>query len=643
MIYQSFRALQPQTFVKTHQEKVSALIIAHFWNFCDTQGHKVERKLLTSQVYTALPCEMLQIIFVFKSSQGDVDTITMEHQDPIITAISEQIGDQKVLQAVIDKHAETGQSLMSILREENFLEEEQVARIIAAGNDIEFIDLSADIVNPIAAHMVTSEFANQHTLIPVTRTDNKLQVAMSEPLNLVVRDQIEIRTGCNVIPLAATSNAIRQAVRYHFNVQNATRQAIASMRLKQDADELNNAEPADKPSQVSDDPVTRLVFSTITGAIDTKASDIHIEPAVPDMRVRYRIDGLLRDTIDVPASVQQEVISHIKILADMDISERRLGQDGHIAMAHDGHDYDLRVSSLPAVGGEKIVIRILDKSAKQWSIDTIVTCPDDRQKFKSLVKNPYGMLLLTGPTGSGKTTTLYSILQLLNTPQRNIVTVEDPVEYRLDGITQVQVKPGVGRTFASALRSILRQDPDIILIGEIRDEETAEIAVSAALTGHLVLSTLHTNDAAGAISRLINLGIPPFLVSSALLGTVAQRLIRTTCRSCKKPYSPSSEFLELVKDGFDASDNGQTIQLYRGAGCDDCDQTGYRGRKAIYEILCISHEIRKMIINADNDDNIKRKAIAEGMKTLRKDGIEQVVNGTTTLEELQRLVDMEAE
>jgi len=567
----------------------------------------------------------------------------MEYQDPIITALRREIEDQNVLQAVLDKHTESGQSIMSILREENFLDEEQVTRVIAAGNGIELISLSADMVDPIAAHTVTSEFANQHNVIPVTRADNKLRVAMSEPLNLVVRDQIEIRTGCKVIPLAATSNAIRQAVRYHFNVQNATRQAIASMRLKQGADELNRTEPDDKSPQVPDDPVTRLVFSIITGAIDAKASDIHIEPALPDIRVRYRVDGLLRDTIDVPASVQQEVVSHIKILADMDISERRLGQDGHITLAHDGHDYDLRVSSLPAVGGEKIVIRILDKSAKQWSIDTIVACPDDRQKFKSLVSNPYGMLLLTGPTGSGKTTTLYSILQLLNTPQRNIVTVEDPVEYRLDGVTQVQVKPAVGRTFACTLRSILRQDPDIILIGEIRDEETAEIAVSAALTGHLVLSTLHTNDAAGAISRLINLGIPPFLVASALLGTVAQRLIRTTCRSCKEAYSPSSEFHELVKDGFDASDNDRTIQLYRGAGCDDCDQTGYRGRKAIYEILCVSHGIRKMIINADNDDNIKRQAIAEGMKTLRRDGIEQVLNGTTTLEELQRLVDMEAE
>jgi type IV pilus assembly protein PilB len=569
----------------------------------------------------------------------------MEKQDPIISALCEEIGDEKVLQAVIDKHTKSGQSLTSILKEENLLDERQFARVIAVSNKIEFIDLSADMVDPIAAHMVTSQFANQHNVIPVTRADNKLLVAMSEPLNLVVRDQIEMRTGCKVVPLAATPSAISQAVRYHFNVRNATRQDIASMRLKQGAgkDEPDDAELANTSSRVAEDPVTRLVWSMITGAMDAKASDIHVEPAEPDMRVRYRIDGLLRDTIDVPASVQQEVVSHIKILADMDISERRLGQDGHIALSHDGCDYDLRVSSLPAVGGEKIVIRILDKSAEQWSLEKIVTSPDDNQKFRSLVKNPYGMLLLTGPTGSGKTTTLYSILQLLNTRQRNIVTVEDPVEYHLDGVTQVQVKPVVGRTFACALRSILRQDPDIILIGEIRDYETAEIAVSSALTGHLVLSTLHTNDAAGAISRLINLGIPPFLVASALLGTAAQRLIRTTCRACKQPYTPSSEELELIADEWHSSGNSKTVQLYRGAGCDDCYHTGYRGRQAIYEILCVSHEIRKMIVNADGDDAIELQAITEGMKTLRKDGIERVLNGTTTLEELRRLVDMGTE
>jgi type IV pilus assembly protein PilB len=569
----------------------------------------------------------------------------MDKQDPIISALLQEIGDQKAVQAIVNRHKNDGQSLTSIIKEENVLDEQQLVKVIAASNKIEFVELSADMVDPMAAHLVTSEFVNQHNVIPVTRADDKLFVAMSQPLNLVVRDQIEMRTGLKVVPLAAAPSAIQQAIRHHFNVQNATRQAIASMRLKHgtSANVPDDAEFERKSHPVSDDPIAKLVWSIVTGAIDAKASDVHVEPAEPDMRVRYRIDGLLRDAINVPAAVQQEVISHIKVLAEMDISERRLAQDGHIALAHDGRDYDLRVSSLPAVGGEKIVIRILDKSAGQWSLEKVVTSPDDREKFKTLVRNPYGMLLLTGPTGSGKTTTLYSILQLLNTPERNIVTVEDPVEYRLDGITQVQVKPAAGRTFASALRSILRQDPDIILVGEIRDYETAEIAVSAALTGHLVLSTLHTNDAAGAISRLINLGIPPFLVASALLGAAAQRLTRTVCQTCRQAYEPSAEELELVANEIQPARDGKTIQLYRGTGCDECDHTGYRGRKAIFEVLCASREIRRMVIRADSEEAVQQKAIAEGMKTLRRNGIEQVLLGATTLEELRRCVDMGTE
>ncbi len=567
----------------------------------------------------------------------------MKEQDPIIMALSEEITDEEVLQAVIAEHKNSGKSVTTILKEESLLDEEQFARVIAAGNNIEFIELSADMVDPVAAYRVTSEFAHEHQIIPVTKVDNKLHVAMSEPLNLALRDRIEMRTGCEVVPLAATSSAIRRAIRYHFDVRNITRQSIASMRLEKDSDGREKSEFVNQLSQATDNPVAKLVQSIVTGAVEAKASDIHIEPAVADTRVRYRVDGLLQDAVDVPASVQQEVVSYVKILADMDISERRLGQDGHITMSHDGCDYDLRVSSLPTVGGEKIVIRILDKSAEHWSLDKIAACPDDRQKFESLISNPYGMILLTGPTGSGKTTTLYSLLQLLNTRQRNIVTVEDPVEYRLDGITQVQIKPTIGRTFAGALRSILRQDPDIILVGEIRDGETAEIAVSAALTGHLVLSTLHTNDAAGAISRLVNLGIPPFLVASALLGTAAQRLVRGVCRTCKRAYAPSSEELELVKGNFDSCDSGGTVQLHRGAGCDDCHRTGYRGREAIYEILCVSQEIRRMIIDADGDDAIKQQAVAEGMKTLRRSGFEHVLKGMTTLEELRRLVDMGTE
>jgi len=569
----------------------------------------------------------------------------MQKNDPIISALLKEIGDEKILETVISKHENSGQSLITVLREENLLDEEQFTRVIAAGNKIEFINLSADMVDSNVAHMVTSEFASQYNVIPVGRAEDKILVAMSEPLNLAIRDQIEIRTGCRVTPLAATPSAIRKAIRYHFNVQNATRQTIASMRLDQDSrkNETAQSESAIMSSEMSDNPVSKLVWSIVTGAIEAKASDTHVEPGKPDMRIRYRIDGLLRDALEVPGSIQQEVVSHIKILADMDISEHRIGQDGHIGVTHDGRDYDLRVSSLPAIGGEKIVIRILDTNTKQWSLDSVVVSPDDNHKFRSLITNPYGMLLLTGPTGSGKTTTLYSLLQLLNTRQKNIVTVEDPVEYCLDDLTQVQVKPAIGRTFASALRSILRQDPDIILVGEIRDYETAEIAVGAALTGHLVLSTLHTNDAVGAISRLVNLGIPPYLVASALLGTAAQRLVRATCQRCKSMYEPSCEELGFFSDEFEACGGSSSVQLYRGIGCDDCDHTGYNGRKAIFEILCVSPGIRRMIMNSESDDAIKHQAISEGMRTLRQDGIKKVVDSITTLDELRRLVDMRAD
>jgi len=566
----------------------------------------------------------------------------MLRQDEIVSYIvQENILQQQVLDEILQQQRASGQSLISILKKSELVNEEQFTKILAASNKIEFINLSADMVDPMAAHLVSQDMANQHNLIPLRKEGDKLLVAMSCPLNLAVRDQIEMKTGLKVVALAATTEAVKQAVRYHFNVQNVTRQAIASMRLKEDAGKniLKSNKRTSGALQVANDPVTKLVWSIITGAIDAKASDIHIEPQPSDTRIRYRIDGLLREQISVPSSVQQGAVSHIKIMADMDISEKRSPQDGHITVKHDGRDYDLRISSLPAIGGEKIVIRILDKSTSKWTLDDVVTCPDDNEKFRALVKNPYGMILLTGPTGSGKTTTLYSVLQLLNTPEKNIVTVEDPVEYQLEGITQVQVKPVAGMTFASALRSILRQDPDIILVGEIRDLETAEIAISSALTGHLVLSTMHTNDAVGAISRLINLGIPPFLVASGLLGTVAQRLIRTVCDKCKEAYTPTEEELRELSVAAQQSSN---TTLYKSIGCNSCYESGYRGRKAIYEILCVSNQIRKMIVQSSSNDEIKEQAIKEGMKTLQRSGIEQVLDGSTDFKELLRVIDMRA-
>jgi len=560
--------------------------------------------------------------------------------DAIVQTLKEEdMLEPAVLQTLVQEHTKTGQNLLALIKRDNLLSEEQFVRLVAAGSQIEFVNLAPDDVEPMIAHLVSYELANRHTLIPIRRHENRLVVAMAAPLDLMVRDQIEIKTGYQVVPVAATPHAIRQAIHFHFDVANVTKQAIANMRLKEDA--MKGApdpfcEGAES-EHVANDPITKLVSSILRGAIDAQASDVHIEPQPTDVRVRYRVDGMLRYAVTLPLSAQKEVVSHIKIVSNMDISEKRIPQDGHLAMRHCGRDYDLRISSLPAMDGEKLVIRILDKSANRWDLTSIVSNAQDREEFHRLLSNPYGMLLVTGPTGSGKTTTLYSLLQLLNTPERNIVTVEDPVEYRLDGITQVQIRPQAGMTFASALRSILRQDPDIILIGEIRDLETAEIAVSSALTGHLVLSTLHTNDATGAISRLINLGIPPYLVGSALLGTVAQRLIRTLCPKCKKMYVPEA----LEQDSRPASGPSDTAEsFYQAQGCPDCSHSGFKGRKSIYEILHVSHVLREMILENKHEDSLKERALREGMVALSESALREVGAGNTNMEEIRRVVEM---
>jgi len=589
----------------------------------------------------------------------------VHESDPIISfLLDEKVVSPEDLQPLLARHAETGEGVLRLLQQEKLVDEEQLAKAVAAVNDFDFVNLSPEMIDPLVAHLISHDLANRHGLIPLRRDGGQLAVAMSAPLDLRARDEVELKTGYQVVPVAAAPQAVQQAIHYHFDVANVTKQAIASMRLKgqtgRGATEEDGAVgPAGVASdsglqlkEASDNPITKLVASVIRGAIEARASDIHIEPQVSELRVRYRVDGMLRRAVDVPITAQPEVVSHIKILAQMDISEKRIPQDGHISLRHENHDYDLRVSSLPAVGGEKIVLRILDKNAMRWSLDEIVTSPEDNRKFRELAANPYGMLLLTGPTGSGKTTTLYSVLQLVNTPQRNIVTVEDPVEYRLPGITQVQVKPAAGVTFASSLRSILRQDPDVILIGEIRDLETAEIAISAALTGHLVLSTLHTNDAAGAVSRLINIGIPPFLVASALLGAVAQRLMRTVCPRCRETYEPDRSLADfgwarsVPARASQETPHGITTnapRFVRGRGCPYCCHTGYQGRKAVYEILPVSPEIRHMILDGRGDTHVKEQAIQEGMRTLRRNAMEEVLRGTTTIDELMRVVDLKGE
>lgn len=560
----------------------------------------------------------------------------MNGQDKLISfLLDEHILDKSAIDDLVAQCAESNKSLINALKSSNLIEADQLARVIAVSNGIEFINLSPDMIDQIAAKLVSYDIARHHMLIPVSIEGDTLRVAMSSPLNLNVRDMLATKTGYRIVPLAATPEAVKQAITYHYSVESVTKQDIVSMRLKDSSSRDTKARKVHNKS--ADAPIVRLVDSIITGGIDARCSDIHIEPCQPDMRVRYRIDGILVEALSVPTGAQREVISHIKILADMDISEKRVPQDGHIGIEHNGKEYDLRVSSLPATGGEKIVIRILDTTTGLLGLDKIVSDQDDRDRFEDLISNPYGIILITGPTGSGKTTTLYSLIRELNKPQRNIVTVEDPVEYRLNGITQVQVKSDIGMTFASSLRSILRQDPDVILIGEIRDYETAEIAISAAQTGHLVLSTLHTNDAAGAISRLVSLGIEPFQAASCLLGAVAQRLVRRNCSKCTTAYSPEQDELEMLPNDVRSNPD---IKLYHGAGCDACHSTGYKGRKGVYEILPVSPEIRRLIVSCASDDQVKACAVAEGMKTLKAQGITSVLNGDTTVDEILRVVDV---
>ncbi len=561
----------------------------------------------------------------------------MEKNDPLISYLREgDVLGESALNELVESCDSSGKSIIAALKSENLVTKDQMTRAIAVSNGIEFITLSPDMIDQIAVRLVPYDMARQYDLVPVRIDKDKLFVAMSSPMNLSIRDTIEAKSGYKVIPLAATSESIKQCIAYYFNVESVTRQDIVAMRLKHSP---NNEVKAKKShgSKVADAPIVRLVDSLITGAIESRSSDIHIEPHEPDMRVRYRVDGILVEAVKIPIGAQLEVISHIKILADMDISERRIPQDGHIHYEHNDKGYDLRVSSLPATGGEKIVIRILDATSGLKKLESIVNGDTDLQKFQRLIANPYGMILLTGPTGSGKTTTLYSLIQALNKPDKNIVTIENPVEYRLNGITQIQTKSEVGMTFASGLRSILRQDPDIILVGEIRDYETAEIAVSAALTGHLVLSTLHSNDAVGAVSRLVSLGIPHFQIATSLLGTVAQRLVRTICPKCKTSYSPEPKEVELL---CTETQEKEDLSLYRGTGCDICRQTGYLGRQGIYEIFEMSPELGTMLINEASDDALKTKAISEGMRPLKAQGISQVKGGVTTVEELYRVVDM---
>ncbi len=517
------------------------------------------------------------------------------------------------------------------------LSEEERARLLAEDLGIPFVSLSSQEIDSHIAHLVPEEVVRKHNVIPVRLEGNQLFVATSSPLDLAALDEISLVTGYTVKPMVTTEKELGRAISQYFTVQDTTRQDLIDIRFE--AERRAEAVPAivleEAAPKEKEGPVVRLVNSLIRGAINSRASDIHLEPQYPEMRVRYRVDGILHDIMNVPPAIRDEVVSRVKIMAGLDITERRRSQDGHISIRFRKSEYDFRVSTLLTVDGEKVVIRVLEKGGAILTLSDLGMLPRQETLFRSLINEPQGIILLTGPTGSGKTTTLYAILRSLNSLTHNIITIEDPVEYRLRGINQIQVNPLAGITFPTGLRTILRQDPDIIMVGEIRDLETADIAVQAALTGHLVFSTLHTNDAPSSMTRLRDLGVPPFLIASSVIGAVAQRLVRTICAECKEDYLPERSLLEEF--GFKGDE-----RLKRGKGCKFCFQTGFRGRTGLFEMFRMDDEMGSAIQGEATTATLKKIALKKEMKTLYRIGIEKVRQGIITVEEIRRVVPREA-
>ena len=542
---------------------------------------------------------------------------------------------------LLEQQKKEGVRLLKLVTEKGYVGEMDLAVSMGRVLNVPPVNLGRTYISPDVSDLLPRDVAVNYRVCPVSRLENRLFLAMADPLNVLAVDDVKRLTKLDIVPMIASERAITDKLHQIESAKSGTMEDIIQDAEAKAADEADGLETVkdiveevniDQLSAGSDEaPVIKLANLIIVQAIKDRASDIHIEPFEKMVRLRYRIDGVLVDRTPPPKNLQVPLMSRIKIMSSLDIAERRLPQDGRMRVKVNGRDYDMRVSYMPTVHGEKVVMRVLDKSNLSASMDKLGMDPDSFRRLASAVAAPHGLLLVTGPTGSGKTTTLYSALNELNSTDYNIITVEDPVEFQVPGINQVPVRKEIGLTFANALRSILRQDPDIVMIGEIRDTETAEIAIEAALTGHQVLSTMHCNDAAGAIARLDDMGIAPFLISSSLLLTCAQRLVRRICLGCKEPVTyPQQMYRDLgIPPGyFDG------VQVYRGRGCERCNNTGYAGRMAVIEALTMSDEIRKLVINRAPAMEIGNLAIGQGMKTLRMVSLEKVREGMTTLEQV---------
>jgi type IV pilus assembly protein PilB len=539
--------------------------------------------------------------------------------------------EEQILKALARQKV-TRQRIGQLLIDDGVVSELDLTRALSAKFGVPFLDLTDTQLEPAAASTIDEKLARRYGAAPVRYVDgNTLLVAMVDPQNLLALEDLEIITGYSIQAAIASEEDVYGAIARIYRDRPEV-----DLSETESGDE-GDAEVADIRDATSEAPIVKLVNSVIAQSVDDGASDIHFEPQANDLAVRFRIDGVLQPIMSVPRRMQSGVLSRLKIMADLDIAERRVPQDGRIGLMVGGKAIDMRVATLPTVYGEKVVMRLLDKTNVMLDLEELGFSEKAFKRFRSSFTKPYGAILVTGPTGSGKSTTLYAALNILNSTEKNVITVEDPVEYRLGGINQVQVNTRAGMTFAAALRSILRCDPDIVMIGEIRDRETAQIAVESALTGHLVLSTLHTNDAPGALSRLTEMGIEPFLTSSAVDCVLAQRLARRLCNACKQPYTATREMLR--KNDFPAELwERDDVVLHHAKGCSRCKNTGYKGRLGLYEVMVVSEAIRRLTVERKSADEISRVAKAEGMKSLREDGIDKVLLGMTSFEEIARVI-----
>ncbi|HDZ12583.1 MAG TPA: type II secretion system protein GspE [Bacteroidetes bacterium] len=542
------------------------------------------------------------------------------------------LASQTDLEKAIQIQKKTGKRLGEILVDKGVLKEKDLLETLSLKLNIPTARIDSFAIDPAIVEIISQEIARKHKIIPLFKVGDTLTVAMADPLDVYVVDYLRHKTGLKIQAVLALATDIQKAIEKYYRVLDSVNKVIHDIQLDDAFVDEASIETFEDDSKEGSS-IIKVVNLILTQAIRDHGSDIHIEPDEKIMRIRYRIDGILHEAFALPRKFHPMVVSRIKIMANLDVSEKRIPQDGRFQYRLGTNVVDLRVSILPTVKGEKVVMRILDKTGFILDLSKMGFSPAVDSNWNHLIHRPQGLILITGPTGSGKTTTLYASLNEINTPDKNIITIENPVEYNFPMINQVQVNTRAGLTFSAGLRSILRQDPDIVMIGEIRDLESAEIAMRAALTGHLVLSTLHTNDAPSAVTRLVDMGVEPFLVATSILGVLAQRLVRRVCRSCKKEMKVSADELQSLGLGKEFL----IRKFYRAGGCRECHQTGYKGRVGIHELLRITDGIRSLILRNGADDQIREMAVKNGQQTLRMDGLRKAAEGLTTIEEVLRV------